>query len=123
MEYYACDWIVRADAPYGHFATTALELGCVLMQVKPERVDDNGCIYLHFVINVPDDTILTEFMDRIGTHWGLTSWYLVSEAQYQRGAPFFADPALKINPLLGLVWAQQFNEMGRKNQQQCPDQV
>src|SRR5262245_6276471 len=117
MEYYACDWIVRPDAPYGHFATTALELGCELVQIKPERTDDNGCIYVIFVINVSDDALLTEYMERIGNAWGLTTWYMVSEKLYQRGKPFFGEGALKSNPLLGLFWARQLNNMGRSNQQ------
>jgi hypothetical protein len=111
MEYYACDWIVRPDAPYGHFATTALDLGCELIQVKPERADDNGCYYLHLVINVPDDSVLSEYMERIGNAWGLTTWYIVGPDHYERGRPFFGQGALKSNPLLGLYWTQQLSVM------------
>ena len=123
MEFYACDWIVRPGAPYGHFATTALELGCELVQIKPERIDDNGCFYAHLVINVPDDSVLSDYMERIGNVWGLTTWYMVGANHYQRGKPFYGAAALKDNPLLGLLWTQQLNEMGNSNQQQCPDQA
>jgi len=121
MEYFACDWIVRAGAPYGQFAITAAELGCELHQITPEHVTEDGCIYLHFVLNVADDSILSEYMDRIGTAWGLTTWYIVDADHYQRGVAFFSEAALKTNPLLGLFWTQQYNEMGHQNEQHCPN--
>jgi hypothetical protein len=123
MEYFACDWIVRAGAPYGHFATTAAELGCELVQINPERTYDNGCMYIHLVINVPDDSVLTAYMERIGNAWGLTTWYMVGADHYARGKPFYGETALQLNPLLGLLWTQEFNAMGHQNEQNCPDKV
>jgi hypothetical protein len=120
MAYYGCDWLVRPGADYELMMRTAAALGCHLVQIDT-RTDAAGCLYVVLALNVPDESVLADYIHHAGQQLGLTDWYLVEEADYQRGDLFLDLDGLAGVPDLLQNILNRLDEQGYHNQENCPE--
>ncbi len=120
MLYYGCDWLVRPGADYDLMMRTATALGCDLVQIDT-RTDAAGCLYYVLALNVPNESMLADYVHHAGQQVGLTDWYPLEQADYQRGELFLDLDALASTPDLLQNILNRLDEEGYQNQQICPD--
>jgi hypothetical protein len=120
MLYYGCDWLVRPGTDYELMMRTALALGCHLTQIDT-RTDAAGCLYYVLALNVPDDSVLADYIDHAGQYIGLTDWYPIEQIDFLRGDLFLDLDALADVPDLLQNIIKRLDEEGYHNQQNCPE--
>ena len=120
MLYYGCDWLVRPGTDYELMMRTAAALGCHLAQIDT-RTDAAGCLYYVLALNVPDESVLADYIQHAGQQLGLTDWYPIEQADYQRGDLFLDLEMLAGVPDLLQNIIQRLDEEGYHNQQTCPE--
>ena len=120
MFYYGCDWLVRPGTDYDLMMRTATALGCDLVQIDT-RTDASGCLYHVLALNVPDESVLADYIQHAGQYLGLTDWYPIEQVDYQRGDLFLDLDALASTPELLQNILNRLDEDGQHNQQTCPE--
>ena len=85
------------------------------------RTDASGCLYHVLALNVPDESVLADYIQHAGQYLGLTDWYPIEQVDYQRGDLFLDLDALASTPELLQNILNRLDEDGQHNQQTCPE--
>jgi hypothetical protein len=114
QHYFACDWVIRPYANYRLLVDTAKELGCRLVRIRPDYIDENGYHVVRFAIHVPSGETLQEFVGKAGEKAGLSQWHPVTEEYFQKGGAFFNIDSAPVS--LWGPWLDGMNFIGEENE-------
>lgn len=119
MEYYGCDWLVWPGADYERMMRTAQALGSRLVQIEV-KMDAAGCIFYVLALDVPDESVLADYIEHAGQYLGMTEWYPIPAEYYHQGELFLDLDGLAADApdiLEGVI--ARLDADGYHNQQHC----
>ncbi|MCU0499244.1 MAG: hypothetical protein MUF87_17970 [Anaerolineae bacterium] len=112
--YFACGWVIRPNADYDRLRTLADQIGIELVVINPIYSSQDGYMVQTFAVQTRDEAELVAFIQTAGVELGLTHWYGVPKAYYERGTRF--DLALVL-PYFRDQWLAGMKVYGEHNEQ------
>ncbi|MBC8099166.1 MAG: hypothetical protein H7Y11_06965 [Armatimonadetes bacterium] len=113
MLYFACGWVIRPDADYYQLRQWADDCEIELVAITPIYKSEAGYMVQTFAVQTPSEAALVAFIQLAGVGLGLTHWYGVDQAYYERGTHFDLQRVL---PYFRESWLAGMQAYGQHNQ-------